>query len=63
MNNKRIYLDCAAATPLDKSVSMSMQNAEVDFANPSAQYASARNSKLALEKAHKEAAMFLQANA
>lgn len=40
-----------------------MHNAEAEFANPSAQYASARNSKLALEKAHKQAAMFLQANA
>lgn len=63
MKSKRIYLDYAAATPVGKSVSAAMQKAEVDFANPSAQYASARSSKLALEKARKESALFLQANA
>lgn len=62
MKNKRIYLDYAAATPVDTGVIKAMKVSEVYFANPSALYASARQSKLSLEKARKESALFLQAN-
>lgn len=62
MKNKRIYLDYAAATPIDEEVARAMNEVEGNFANPSAQYASARESKLVLEKARKDVAMFLHAN-
>jgi cysteine desulfurase len=62
MENKRIYLDYAAATPVDDEVLRVMNMSNHNFANPSAQYASARQSRLILEKARKESAMFLQSN-
>ncbi len=63
MKNKRIYLDYAAATPIDGEVLKAMEMSKENFANPSAPYASARQSKQVLDKARKESAMFLQANA
>lgn len=62
MKNKRIYLDYAAATPVDGEVLKAMDMSKENFANPSAPYASARQSKQVLDKARKESAMFLQAN-
>ena len=63
MKNKRTYLDYAAATPIDGEVLKAMEMSQENFANPSAPYASARQSKQVLDKARKESAMFLQANA
>lgn len=62
MLKKPIYLDYAAATPLDPNVKKAMDRAEIIFANPSAQYASAREAKTLIEKSRKEVAMFLGAN-
>lgn len=58
---KRVYLDYAAATPLDSSVKIAMDEAGGVFANPSSQYASGREAKEALDSARKEVAMFLGA--
>jgi len=63
MKNKRIYLDYAAATPIDGEVLKAMEMSKENFANPSAPYTSARQSKQVLDKARRESAMFLQANA
>lgn len=62
MISKRIYLDYAAATPVADQVAEAMNKVRVNFANPSAQYKSAKESQLILEKARKDCAMFLQAN-
>lgn len=59
---KRIYLDYAAATPLDKQVATKMHKAEQFYANASAQYTSARESKEQLELARKAIAMQFGAN-
>lgn len=59
---KQVYLDYAAATPIDKEVTKAMQAAEAYFANPSAQYASGRAAKDQLAMARKNIAMFLNAN-
>lgn len=62
MLKKRIYLDYAASTPVDNKVLKLTQLAQSQFANPSAQYASARQAKATLEQARKDSAMFLQCN-
>ena len=62
LNQKAIYLDFAASTPIDQSVASAMHNAEKYFANPSAQYASSRSAKDLLSNARKKCAMFLQCN-
>lgn len=59
---KRVYLDFAASTPTDKAVINTMQDALLQFANPSAQYHSARSSKELISLARKNCAMFLQCN-
>lgn len=59
---KRVYLDYAAATPIDPQVAKAMQSARPNFANPSAQYGSAREAKKLLDTARKDVAMFLGAN-
>ena len=59
---KRVYLDFAASTPTDKAVINTMQDALSQFANPSAQYQSARSSKELISLARKNCAMFLQCN-
>lgn len=61
--NKRIYLDYAAATPLDKVVAKAMHEAEQFFGNPSSPYASGRESKELLSTARKSIAMHIGANA
>lgn len=58
----RVYLDYAAATPTDPKVVKAMQTSTGLFANPSAQYQSARVAREALEQARKDTAMFLGAN-
>ena len=59
---QRVYLDYAAATPIDGKVITAMRKAEACFANPSAQYASARAAKTLLNTARRDVAMFLGAN-
>lgn len=59
---KRVYLDFAASTPTDKAVINTMQDTLLQFANPSAQYHSARSSKELISLARKNCAMFLQCN-
>lgn len=59
--NKRIYLDYAAATPLEPAVAQAMHDAEKIYANPSAQYASAREANTQLASARKRIAMFFGA--
>ena len=56
---KRIYLDYAAATPLDNSVKITMDKVSGVFANPSSQYALGREAKEVLDAARKEVAKFL----
>lgn len=58
----RVYLDYAAATPTDPNVAQAMQEVQGVFANPSAQYGSARESREVLDQARKDTAMFLGAN-
>lgn len=58
----RIYLDFAAATPLDSSVSKRMREAEKYFANPSSLYQSGRQSAKILEAAKKTIAMHFGVN-
>ena len=60
ISSKRVYLDFAASTPPDKAVVETVTEAGKFFANPSAQYESARKSKELLNEARKECAMFLQ---
>lgn len=62
-SKERVYLDYAAATPLDDSVQKQMSMASAFFANPSAQYRSAHEAHLLLEDARKQCALFMQANA
>ncbi len=62
MLKKRVYLDYAAATPIDPIVKQAMDQVGETFANPSAQYASAREAKTFLDQARKDVAMFLGAN-
>ncbi|MBI2798596.1 cysteine desulfurase [Candidatus Saccharibacteria bacterium] len=59
---KRVYLDYAAATPLDNEVGKVMVKTARSFANPSASYSSARTAKEILRLARKSVAMFLGAN-
>lgn len=58
----RIYLDYAAATPLDPSVAKKMREAEKHFANPSTAYSSGREAKELLDKYRKNIAMFFGVN-
>lgn len=58
----RIYLDYAAATPLNPNVAKKMREAEKCFANPSAFYSSGREAKELLDKYRKDIAMFFGAN-
>ena len=60
ISSKRVYLDFAASTPPDNAVVETVTEAGKFFANPSAQYESARKSKELLNEARKECAMFLQ---
>lgn len=60
---KEIYLDYAAATPLDKDVSLAMQDAyKRSFASPSSIHRMGISSKNLLEKARKETAEILGVN-
>ncbi len=60
----RIYLDYAAATPLDPAVKAAMEPYLTEqFANPSSLYAEGRAAKLALEWARKRVAQVLGARA
>lgn len=59
---KRVYLDYAAATPIEAEVAVAMQNAVANFANPAATYTSARLAKTELDKHRKTLAMFIGAN-
>lgn len=59
MKPKTTYLDYAAATPLDEDVRAAMHEVEDMFANPSAQYASARESHSILEQARTDVAASL----
>ncbi len=59
---KRVYLDYAAATPIEPEVATAMQTAMANFANPAAAYTSARLAKTELDTHRKTLAMFLGAN-
>lgn len=62
MASNNIYLDHAAATPLDKRVLAAMEPFFADnFHNPSSDYAPARRAKQAVEEARKTIAQFLGA--
>ncbi|HEX9679613.1 MAG TPA: cysteine desulfurase family protein [Candidatus Saccharimonadales bacterium] len=58
---KPIYLDYAAATPLDKTVAAAMSKAAADFYNPSAIYLSAQASRRQIEASRKSVAKILGA--
>ncbi len=58
----RVYLDYAAATPLDKNVAKAMHDVEHVIANPSSQYTSSREANNYLSLARKQIAMFFGAN-
>lgn len=61
---KRVYLDYAAATPLDPIVEAAMAPYQaLEFANPSSLYAEGRAARLALEGARKRVAKVLGARA
>lgn len=62
MKNARVYLDYAAATPLDERVADVISKTQASFANPSARYQSARLANEKLVEAHKLVGMFLGAN-
>lgn len=55
----RIYLDYAAATPLDERIAAAMTEAQTHFANPSSAYAEGRSAREAFEAAKKRAGMVL----
>ncbi len=59
---KQVYLDYAAATPIDREVVQAMQAAMADFTNPASPYTSGRNARKELQNARKKLAMFLGAN-
>ena len=61
MKAKSIYLDYAAATPLDPRVAAAMREAETVFANPSSQHLAGRQAKLKLEAARRRVAQVLGA--
>ena len=56
---KRIYLDYAAATPLDKRVKKAMDEAQVFFGNPSSIHKEGENAKEIVEQSRKEIAVVL----
>ena len=56
-----IYLDYAASTPIDPTVTEAMLQAQQYFANPSAVYLSGRKSKEQIDKAKSYIAKFLNA--
>jgi cysteine desulfurase len=58
--NKRVYLDFAAATPIESKVKKAMADVSDLFANPSALYSSGLESRQRLEEARKKCALFLQ---
>ncbi len=58
----RTYLDYAASTPTDKTVLQAMHAVENNFANPSAQYASARQAAKLITASRKQIAGFFGAN-
>ena len=61
---KKIYLDYASLTPVDKKVKKIMNEyMSEDYSNPSALYASAVNAKKALEEAKTKIAKILHAHA
>lgn len=63
MENKRIYLDNAATTPLDKEVVNAMMPYLTKyFGNPSSIYSYGRETKLAVENARKTVAKLLNAH-
>lgn len=62
-NRRDVYLDHAAATPLETAVFEAMQPYLKDeFGNPGGLYKKARNSKIAIDKARKNIAHHLGAN-
>lgn len=62
ITSRRVYLDYAASTPVDKDVSSATGDADEAYSNPSAQYKSALAASQKLSEARKEAALFLQCN-
>lgn len=58
----RVYLDYAAATPLDSTVVKKMHEVEKLFANPSGQYASGREARDLLDSSRKRIAMHFGAS-
>jgi len=61
MKTDEIYLDFAAATPLDEAVATAMAEASNIFANPSAQYTAGRIAHDTLKKARADVAHILAA--
>lgn len=63
MENKRIYLDNAATTPIDEDVIEAMlPYLTTHFGNPSSIYSYGREAKLAVENARKKVAQLLNAH-
>lgn len=60
---ERIYLDYAAATPLDERVAAAMATAHSVYANPSAPYIEGRSAREAFESAKKRVGMLLATRA
>lgn len=58
----RLYFDYAAATPLDEQVTKVMDDHRSSYSNPSARYASARESKKILDQSRKQIAILLNSN-
>lgn len=56
---KRVFLDYAGATPIDKSVIKAMNEASVFFANPSSLYSSALSAKELIDNSRKSIADIL----
>lgn len=61
MTKKRIYLDYAASTPLDKNVKKEMDAAESFFGNPSSIHEEGRRAKKIIEESRKKIAEILGA--
>ncbi len=62
MNNKRVYLDNAATTPIDKRVAKAMRDFELDyFGNPSSTHREGQKARAKIDFARAEIAKFLNA--
>jgi len=60
MNDNTIYLDYAAATPMDSRVLIAMQEAANFFANPSARHSAGKKARTIIEQAREKIANILE---